>query len=159
LVLCLRHVPTLVLAVQQKVGRPCSGLQVSLVSTLTAAWVITNNLSCSAGISIGVGLIRICFPESQTFIEAKKSGKRTMKAGEFWRETRTMLAKEWRMCVYCVILMTWVCYYRYHNPHQRTANLFLNSSTTTPTHPKTRTPHSCSRQKSLITPAPRVLPF
>lgn len=36
-----------------------------------------------------------------------------MKAGEFWRETISMLGKEWRMCVYCIILMTWVCFDRY----------------------------------------------
>jgi hypothetical protein len=65
--------------------------------------------SFSAGLSIGIGLLRICFPESKQFLEAKKAGKRTMSAGEFWKETRSMLAKEWRMCVYCVILMTWVC--------------------------------------------------
>ncbi|KAK4862398.1 hypothetical protein LT330_002531 [Penicillium expansum] len=65
----------------------------------------------AAGISITVGLIRICFPESQSFVEAKKAGKRTMNAGEFWRETISMLGKEWRMCVYCVILMTWFNFY------------------------------------------------
>lgn len=58
--------------------------------------------------SIGVGLIRILFPESQQFLEAKKAGKRTMTAAEFSKETRTMLAKQWKLCIYCVILMTWV---------------------------------------------------
>ncbi|KAJ5543195.1 hypothetical protein N7535_005624, partial [Penicillium sp. DV-2018c] len=80
------------------------GIGGSTESWKTVFWI-------AAGISIGVGLIRMCFPESQAFIEAKKSGKRTMKAGEFWRETRTMLGKEWRLCVYCVILMTWFNYY------------------------------------------------
>jgi hypothetical protein len=61
-----------------------------------------------AGISIGVGIIRIFFPESKQFIEAKKAGKRSMSAGEFWKETQVMLAKEWKMCIYCIILMTWV---------------------------------------------------
>ncbi|KGO77772.1 Major facilitator superfamily domain, general substrate transporter [Penicillium italicum] len=65
----------------------------------------------AAGISIAVGLVRICFPESQSFIEARKAGKRAMNAGEFWRETTSMLGKEWRMCVYCVILMTWFNFY------------------------------------------------
>ncbi|KAH6611524.1 carboxylic acid transport [Trichoderma cornu-damae] len=64
-----------------------------------------------AGLSIGVGLLRIPFPESQQFLEAKKSGKKASSPGSFWRETRTMLAKEWRMCIYCVILMTWFNYY------------------------------------------------
>ncbi|KAH0497815.1 hypothetical protein TgHK011_005099 [Trichoderma gracile] len=64
-----------------------------------------------AGLSIGVGLLRILFPESQQFLEAKKAGKKASSPGSFWRETRTMLAKEWKMCVYCVILMTWFNYY------------------------------------------------
>lgn len=119
----------------------------------------TNNLSCSAGISIAVGLVRICFPESQSFIEAKKAGKRTMNAGEFWRETISMLGKEWRMCVYCIILMTWVCYERYSSSYQHLSNLSRDSSISIPTHPKTHTPHSCSLQRSLITRAPRGLQF
>ncbi|KAJ5763314.1 hypothetical protein N7533_001995 [Penicillium manginii] len=65
----------------------------------------------AAGLSIGVGLIRILFPESQQFLEAKKAGKRTMTAAEFSKETRTMLAKQWKLCIYCVILMTWFNYY------------------------------------------------
>ncbi|CAI7662682.1 unnamed protein product [Penicillium glandicola] len=65
----------------------------------------------AAGISIAVGFVRMCFPESQSFVEAKKAGKRTMNAGEFWRETISMLGKEWRMCIYCIILMTWFNFY------------------------------------------------
>ncbi|EHK20018.1 uncharacterized protein TRIVIDRAFT_89880 [Trichoderma virens Gv29-8] len=64
-----------------------------------------------AGLSIGVGLLRIPFPESQQFLDAKKAGKKASSPGAFWRETRTMLAKEWKMCVYCIILMTWFNYY------------------------------------------------
>ncbi|KJZ74506.1 hypothetical protein HIM_06102 [Hirsutella minnesotensis 3608] len=65
----------------------------------------------AAGISIGIGLIRILFPESQQFLEAKKQGKKTSSPGAFWRDTRKMLAQEWKMCIYCVILMTWFNYY------------------------------------------------
>lgn len=61
-----------------------------------------------AGLSIGVGLIRILFPESKQFLEAKKAGKRTMTAAEFSKETRSMLGRQWKLCVYCIILMTWV---------------------------------------------------
>ncbi|KAI9054948.1 hypothetical protein LZ554_002091 [Drepanopeziza brunnea f. sp. 'monogermtubi'] len=61
----------------------------------------------AAGASIGVGLIRLCFPESQQFLEAKKNGTKDTSASEFWKETKIMLAEEWKMCVYCVILMTW----------------------------------------------------
>lgn len=63
-----------------------------------------------AGISIAVGLIRICFPESRQFLEAKEKGKTGKAQSVFWQETRHMLKQEWRMCVYCVILMTWVSF-------------------------------------------------
>ncbi|KAJ5175311.1 uncharacterized protein N7482_001188 [Penicillium canariense] len=65
----------------------------------------------AAGMSIGVGIIRIFFPESKQFLAAKKAGKRSMNASEFWKETQDMLAKEWKMCIYCIILMTWFNYY------------------------------------------------
>ncbi|KAK7038170.1 MFS general substrate transporter [Favolaschia claudopus] len=84
----------------------CANLGVggSTESWKTVFWI-------GAGISIGVGLIRICFPESKQFIEAKKAGKEAKAAGQFWTETKAMLAKEWRMCIYCIILMTWFNYY------------------------------------------------
>ncbi|KAG6006466.1 hypothetical protein E4U21_007010 [Claviceps maximensis] len=65
----------------------------------------------AAGFSIVVGLVRILFPESQQFLDAKAHGKESSSPGAFWRETRTMLAREWKMCVYCTILMTWFNYY------------------------------------------------
>lgn len=61
----------------------------------------------SAGISIAVGLVRICFPESQQFLEARKSGKKSASAGEFWKSTKRMLVQEWKMSIYCILLMTW----------------------------------------------------
>ncbi|KAK8121855.1 MFS general substrate transporter [Apiospora sp. TS-2023a] len=64
----------------------------------------------AAGLSIGAGLMRLCFPESEQFLEAKKSGHK-ITAGDFWGETKSMLAREWRMCLYCVVLMTWFNYY------------------------------------------------
>ncbi|OAA41752.1 carboxylic acid transport protein [Metarhizium rileyi] len=65
----------------------------------------------AAGFSIAIGLIRVLFPESQQFLEAKKKGKKSGSPGAFWHETTKMLKQEWRMCVYCVILMTWFNYY------------------------------------------------
>ncbi|KHN94975.1 carboxylic acid transport protein [Metarhizium album ARSEF 1941] len=65
----------------------------------------------AAGFSIVVGLIRMLFPESQQFLEAKKKGKKSSSPGAFWRETSKMLKQEWKMCVYCTILMTWFNYY------------------------------------------------
>ncbi|KAL7620120.1 hypothetical protein AAE478_009112 [Parahypoxylon ruwenzoriense] len=64
----------------------------------------------AAGLSISAGLIRCLFPESKQFREAKAAGHH-ISASDFWKETKSMLAKEWRMCVYCVILMTWFNYY------------------------------------------------
>ncbi|OOF96417.1 hypothetical protein ASPCADRAFT_144850 [Aspergillus carbonarius ITEM 5010] len=84
----------------------CANLGVggSTDSWKTVFWI-------AAGISIGVGIIRIFFPESKQFIEAKKAGKVSADPGVFWRETKQMLAQEWKMCIYCVILMTWFNYY------------------------------------------------
>jgi hypothetical protein len=49
-----------------------------------------------AGFSILVGLIRMCFPESRQFIEAKKAGHKSVTPGAFWAETKAMMIKEWR---------------------------------------------------------------
>ncbi|KAJ9137031.1 Carboxylic acid transporter protein [Pleurostoma richardsiae] len=65
----------------------------------------------AAGLSIGVGIIRIFFPESQQFIQARKEGRNKAHASAFWRETKVMLAQEWKLCIYCIILMTWFNYY------------------------------------------------
>ena len=65
----------------------------------------------AAGLSIGVGLVRIAFPESQQFRERKAAGHKSVPASVFWAETRSMLAKEWKLCIYCIILMTWFNYY------------------------------------------------
>lgn len=65
----------------------------------------------SAGLSIGAGIIRIFFPESKQFLEAKAQGKKTTSPGAFWRDVKKMLKLEWKMCVYCIILMTWFNYY------------------------------------------------
>ncbi|KAK7402749.1 hypothetical protein QQX98_011506 [Neonectria punicea] len=65
----------------------------------------------AAGISIAIGIIRIFFPESQQFLDAKAKGKSTASPGAFWRDCKKMLVQEWKMCVYCIILMTWFNYY------------------------------------------------
>ncbi|TGJ82711.1 hypothetical protein E0Z10_g6060 [Xylaria hypoxylon] len=63
-----------------------------------------------AALSFAAGFLRCLFPESDQFIEAKASGKR-ISASDFWTETKEMLANEWRLSIYCVILMTWFNYY------------------------------------------------
>ncbi|KAF1990647.1 MFS general substrate transporter [Aulographum hederae CBS 113979] len=66
----------------------------------------------AAGLSIGVGLIRILFPESKQFIEAKKAKKNNgTSASAFWADTKKMLGQEWKMCIYCIVLMTWFNFY------------------------------------------------
>ena len=61
----------------------------------------------AAGLSIGVGILRCFFPDSQQFIEARKAGKNKAHPSQFWKETKIMLGQEWKMCIYCIILMTW----------------------------------------------------
>lgn len=61
----------------------------------------------AAGLSIGVGLIRILFPESKQFRDRKAAGQKSVSPAVFWSETKRMLGQEWRMCIYCIILMTW----------------------------------------------------
>ncbi|MBE3043287.1 MFS transporter [Candidatus Bathyarchaeota archaeon] len=65
--------------------------------------------------SIGIGILRIFFPESKQFIEAKQaakeSGKKPGTAGDFWRDVKLMFAHEWKMIVYCVFLMAWFNFY------------------------------------------------
>jgi MFS family permease len=61
----------------------------------------------AAGLSIAIGIIRAFFPESQQFIQARKAGKAQAHPSAFWKETKVMLAQEWKLCVYCIILMTW----------------------------------------------------
>lgn len=60
-----------------------------------------------AGFSIAVGLIRILFPESPQFIEAKKVGANKANVGAFFKEVKIMMKQEWRLAIYCIILMTW----------------------------------------------------
>jgi len=107
-----------------------------------------------AGVSIGVGFIRMLFPESKQFIEAKKAGHKAKAPGLFWAETKKMLRQEWRMCIYCIILMTWVSYLPL--PFQPPPSLFpvliIHSSTTTPTPAKTATQPSCSPKNTSPTP-------
>lgn len=61
----------------------------------------------AAGLSIGVGFVRILFPESKQFRDRKAAGHKSASPAVFWSETKRMLAQEWKMCIYCIILMTW----------------------------------------------------
>jgi sugar phosphate permease len=72
---------------------------------------ISQVLTFTAGISIAVGIVRIFFPESQQFLEARAKGKQSASPGAFWQDCKKMLLAEWKMCVYCCFLMTWFNYY------------------------------------------------
>ncbi|KAK0636412.1 major facilitator superfamily domain-containing protein, partial [Bombardia bombarda] len=66
----------------------------------------------SAGISIAVGLVRSVMPESRQFIEARAAKKaHTGQINSFWKETKSMLKLEWKMCIYVIILMAGFTYY------------------------------------------------
>jgi len=62
-----------------------------------------------AGLSIGVGLIRALpfFPESPQFLLAKQAGAKHVDYRAFMKETKLMLKQEWKLSIYCIILMTW----------------------------------------------------
>ncbi|KAI0906064.1 carboxylic acid transport protein [Ustulina deusta] len=79
------------------------GVGGAVESWKTVFWV-------GAALSFTAGLLRCCFPESKQFIEAKASGKH-ITASDFWAETKEMLANEWRISIYCIVLMTWFNYY------------------------------------------------
>jgi len=58
------------------------------LSILDSFWI-------AAGLSIAIGLTRICFPESKQFLETKKNGHKKVTPWAFWRDTKAMLAQEW----------------------------------------------------------------
>lgn len=94
------------------------GVGGSTESWKTVFWI-------GAGLSIGVGFIRMLFPESKQFIEAKRHKKefpelyKDAGAKAFWTDCKKMLVKEWRMCIYCIIL---VCV-SFNGPVRRLTNL------------------------------------
>ena len=58
--------------------------------------------------SISVGIVRFFLPESKQFLEVRAAGNKSSSAAEFWMDLRKMLREEWKMSIYCIILMTWV---------------------------------------------------
>lgn len=105
-------VPIWVSVARPILGRQSSGseqVRARITATIhTIFRIISNKL---LGLSFAAGFARICFPESRQFIEAKKAGHKHISAGAFWVETKMMMKKEWKMVVYCIILMTWFNYY------------------------------------------------
>jgi len=98
-----------------------------------------------AGLSIAVGFLRCLFPESKQFIEAKKHKQEHPElyqgagAAAFWSDCKKMLAQEWRMCIYCIFLMT-VRLTTF--PNQYKCTNYHSGSTTTPILLRIATQHS-----------------
>lgn len=59
-----------------------------------------------AGLSFTVGFLRLIFPESQQFVEARRANKGKGTA-EFRKNFFAMLKKEWKICIYAIVLMSW----------------------------------------------------
>lgn len=63
----------------------------------------------AAGASFVVGFVRLAFPESRQFIEAKKAGKRGEAAKAFRKEALLVFKKEWKMISPCLFLSLCLC--------------------------------------------------
>ncbi|KAF5392130.1 hypothetical protein D9757_003191 [Collybiopsis confluens] len=73
---------------------------------------------CAAGISAFAACIRLCLPESKTFLKAREDAVRreterlgyrasgAEKSKIFLKETGKMLRHHWMLCIYAVLLMT-----------------------------------------------------
>ena len=112
-----------------------------------------------AGFSIAVGLIRIFFPESPQFIEAKKVGANKANVGAFFKEVKIMMKQEWRLAIYCIILMTWFNCESSPFFHSLRTKLTDSKSQSTATPHRTPTPLSCSQRSKWTTPELAVLAF
>lgn len=107
----------------------------------------------AAGLSIGVGILRCFFPDSQQFIEARKAGKNKAHPSQFWKETKIMLGQEWKMCIYCIILMTWFNCKLSNRLCLATADSWFQIIAT---RPRITIRPSCSRRRSLR-PQPQLV--
>lgn len=59
-----------------------------------------------AALSFASGFLRLFLPESKQFIEARKLD-RGSSTTNFRKNFGTMLKKEWKVCIYAIILMSW----------------------------------------------------
>lgn len=60
-----------------------------------------------AGMSFVAGFLRLAFPESKQFVEARKAAGRGSGLTNFRNNFGRMLKKEWKVCIYAIILMSW----------------------------------------------------
>lgn len=59
-----------------------------------------------AGFSFAVGFLRLFWPESKQFTEASKATKGSG-TKNFRKSFTDMLKKEWKVCIYAIIIMSW----------------------------------------------------
>ncbi|MCO5585446.1 hypothetical protein L7F22_039379 [Adiantum nelumboides] len=75
------------------------------VGGATNTW--TTMFWVGAGLSFLSGFLRLIFPESKQFIQARKEAGRGSGLQNFRNNFWKMLKKEWKVCVYAIILMSW----------------------------------------------------
>lgn len=75
------------------------------VGGATNTW--TTMFWVGAGLSFLSGFLRLAFPESKQFIEARKESGRGSGLKNFRNNFGKMLKKEWKVCIYAIILMSW----------------------------------------------------
>ncbi|RDA95903.1 hypothetical protein CP533_5206 [Ophiocordyceps camponoti-saundersi (nom. inval.)] len=85
----------------------------SVESWKTIFWI-------GAGFSIAVGLIRILLPESK---EDDRDGTESKSAVDFLNSIKAMLREEWKLSIYCILLMT--CFNFYSHASQDSYTTFL----------------------------------
>ncbi|SAM68120.1 probable carboxylic acid transport protein JEN1 [Ustilago bromivora] len=74
------------------------------VGGATSTWSIM--FWVGAGFSFVVGFLRLLWPESKQFIEARKATK-GQGTKNFRKSFTTMLCKEWKVCIFAIIIMSW----------------------------------------------------
>lgn len=77
-----------------------------------------------AGMSFTVGFLRLVFPESKQFIEARAANKGQGTAA-FRKNFTAMLKKEWKICVYAIVLMSWFNWFS-HSSQDSYTTFMLN---------------------------------
>lgn len=60
-----------------------------------------------AGLSFACGFLRLFFPESKQFVEARKNKAKGADSSLFIKNFGAMLKQEWKVCIYAIILMSW----------------------------------------------------
>ncbi|PWN20530.1 putative carboxylic acid transport protein JEN1 [Microstroma glucosiphilum] len=80
-----------------------------------------------AALSFFVGTLRLICPESKEFTESRKLNKGQGTA-DFRKNFLLMLKTEWGICVYAVVLMTWLCWISHTSQDSYTTFMIVGKS-------------------------------